>query len=179
MKLTSSEILDYCKRYELNYRATDDEKTEKELKKWFLSNRFLDKSHFVKLGLWKSKRPKKHYENNDNEFIKAITEFALSTKNERARVESLLIIRGVSWPVASTLLHFAYPDKYPIMDFRAIWSLGWEQPKSYNFEFWQKYVDELRKLAKENSVSLRVLDKSLWYYSKENQPGNDPKNEAK
>ena len=66
MKLTKSDILDYSKRYELNYRATDDEKNEKELKNWFLSNRFLDKSHFVKLGLWKSKRPKRHYENNDN-----------------------------------------------------------------------------------------------------------------
>ena len=55
------------------------------------------------------------------------------------------------------------------MDFRVIWSLGWKQPKYYNFDFWQKYVNELRKLAKKYKVSLRTLDKGLWYYSKENQ----------
>jgi len=169
MKLSREKIIEYSNKYDSIFRATDDEKYEKELKNWFLSNKYLDKRHFVILGLWKSKRPKKHYENNDDEFIREITSFALSTKNERASIGSLLLIKGASWPVASVILHFAYPNKYPILDFRAIWSLGWQQPKSYDFGFWEKYTEELRKLSEKYQVSLRTLDKALWYYSKENQ----------
>lgn len=101
--------------------------------------------------------------------MREITRFALKARSEKARIESLMILKGVSWPVASVILHFAFPDKYPILDFRAIWSLGWEQQRQYNFDFWQKYVKELKKLAKKYRVSLRKLDKALWEYSKENQ----------
>lgn len=34
-----------------------------------------------------------------------------------------------TWGVASVILHFAYPDDYMILDFRAVWSLGIRQPK--------------------------------------------------
>ena len=37
---------------------------------------------------------------------------------------ALLELRGVGVPVASALLHFAVPERYPILDFRALESLG-------------------------------------------------------
>jgi hypothetical protein len=55
------------------------------------------------------------------------------------------------------------------MDFRAIWSLGWKQPKNYTFEFWGKYYKEIQNIAKKFNVSVRTVDKALWQYSKENQ----------
>jgi len=71
--------------------------------------------------------------------------------------------------VASVILHFKFPDRYPILDFRALWSLDKEQPKYYTFDFWWDYVQEIRKLSEYLKIDIRTIDKALWYYSKENQ----------
>ncbi len=174
MKFSKDFFLQYSQKYDERYKE-NDEFVEKELKDWLSEYRYLTRDKFIKLGLWKSKRLKRHYENPENtdRFVREVTAFSFRTNDERKRIESLLGtnngIKGVSWPVASVILHFAFPEKYSIMDFRVIWSLGWQQPKSYNCEFWQNYVSELQNLSKKFSLSLRTLDKALRYYSKENQ----------
>ena len=170
MKFNKDLILEYQDKYDKNAQK-DDIKFEKELLEWFSKNKYLDRKTFLKLCLWKSRRPKKQYENklNSDERIKKITSIALSTKDEFIKINVLCLLKGVSWPVASVILHFAEPNKYMIMDFRAIWSLGWKQPKSYDFDFWQKYTNEVNRIAKLNKVTLRQLDKALWFYSKEFQ----------
>ena len=169
MKLPANEIIKYARQYDFDFADTSDAVTEKELKNWFKLHRFLSKEKFIKLGLWKSKRPKKQYESNDDLTIREITEFCLQTKSEKARIECLTVLKGASYPVASVILHFACPDKYPILDFRAIWSLGLEQPKQYDFDFWQKYTSLIRKIAKQNNLKIRTVDKALWKYSKIHQ----------
>ena len=164
---TREEIIKYA---ELNDgTVTDiDKQTEEELIKWFSKNRYLDRKHFLKLCLWKSKRPRKHYESeiNSEQRIKYITELSISSNDEYLKVESLQLLRGVSYPVASVILHFAHPKDYTILDFRAIWSLGWEQPKQYSYEFWQKYIKYVKEVSSRFKVPLRTLDKALWMYSK-------------
>lgn len=171
MNFSRKKIIEYSKKYDTKYKGSFDDLIERELKNWFLNHKYLDRKHFIKLGLWKSKRPKKSYESKENDdlMVKEITKFALATKSEKARIKSLMVLKGASWPVASVILHFAFPNKYPILDFRVIWSIRWNQPKYYNFDFWEKYVRKLRKIAGKYKVSLRILDKALWYYSKENQ----------
>jgi len=169
MNFTKEQILKYSKKYDERYLGSNDELVERKMKGWLKDKTFLDKEGFVKIGLWKSKRPKKSYENNDEILVKEITGFSFSAIGEEARIKSLTVLNGVSWPVASTILHFKFPDRYPIMDFRAIWSLGWEQPKKYDFIFWQKYCEEITKLSKNYNLPMRTIDKALWEYSKENQ----------
>jgi len=175
MKHSREFFLHNSQKYNEKYKGTDDERVEKELKSWLSKHKYLTREKFIKLGLWKSKRPQKHYKSsrNTDKFVKKITSFAFETDDERKRIETLLGakggIKGVSWPVASVILHFTFPERYPIMDYRVIWSLGWNQPKSYNFEFWQKYGGELKSLGRKFSFSLRTIDKALWFYSKENQ----------
>lgn len=167
MKLFSKkQILELAKRY--SYK-TKDELVEVEIKKWLKNHRYLDRDKFIRLCLWKSARQRKNYEKNDDLTIKEVTRFSFSTKSEKARIESLQILYGVSYCVASTVLHFAFPDRYPIMDFRVIESLEWEQPKRYSFDFWQKYCDKMRKLSKKYNLPIRTIDKALWTYSKESQ----------
>lgn len=84
-------------------------------------------------------------------------------------MKTLLILDGVAMPVASVILHFAFPDKYSILDFRAIWALGWEQPNKYTYDFWIRYCNQVKKLADGLGVSIRTIDKALWQYSKEKQ----------
>jgi hypothetical protein len=169
MEITKQNIIDYAHKYDERNRGTDDEAVEQEITEWFATHRYLNKEKFMRIALWKSKRPKKHYERNDDAIIKEVTRFSLETKNEEIRLKALFIINGVSYPVASFILHFAFPDKYPIMDFRAIWSLGEQQPKSYSFDFWQKYVERVGGIAKETDQRIRTVDKALWEYSRENQ----------
>lgn len=87
----------------------------------------------------------------------------------RARIEALNLLDGVAWPTASVILHLFHSDPYPILDYRALWSLSLEQPTQYNFPFWWGYVEFCRGIAESANVDMRTLDKALWQYSKENQ----------
>jgi hypothetical protein len=169
MKLDKQTIIKYAEKYDQRFLKTKEAEIENEVKSWLRKNRYLDKENFIKLCLWKSPRPKKSYENNSEELIKELTAFSLQTKSEEAGIKALTCLSGVSFPVATTILHFAFPNKYSIMDFRAIWSLGWEQPKQYTFEFWEKYYKEIQKLSKKFNLPVRTIDKALWQYSKDNQ----------
>lgn len=169
MEITKKKIKEYAERYNQRYKGSDDEKIEKEMKEWLKKNRYMGREGFVKIGLWKSKRPKNWYEKNDDLTVKEITTFSFATKCEKAKIKSLLVLNGVSYPLASVILHFAFPNRYPIMDFRVIWSLGWEQPKYYTFDFWEKYFIEMRRISGKLQEDIRTIDKALWEYSKENQ----------
>lgn len=130
---------------------------------------YLNKKELHKVVYWKSPRIAAHVKRNDDEFILEITRFALNAKSEKSRIESLTLLKGASWPVASVVLHFFHKDPYPIIDFRALWSISLEPPSFYNFEFWWEYVLFCRELAEKNKVDMRTLDRALWQYSKENQ----------
>ncbi len=171
MKINKKNILNFAIKYDKKYKDTEYEKTEEEIKRLLKDQSYLTRKDLIKIGEWKSKRPKRHYNSNENNesFIKEITKFSFKAKSEKAKIKSLLTIKGVSWPVASTILHFAFPNKYPIMDFRVIWSLGWEKPSNYNYEFWDKYCKKINYISKRYRVPIRLTEKSLWQFSKENQ----------
>lgn len=169
MNINSKNILKYANAYDEQYRNTDDEAVEIEMKRLLKKRRYLRQKELVKIGRWKSKRPTRHYgsRENDDLTVGEITKFSFSTTSERARIESLLILRGVNWPVASAILHFAFPNKYPIMDFRVIRSLGLEQPSTYNFSFWRKYCKEILVISQKCGMRIRTVEKALWKYDKE------------
>ena len=120
---------------------------------------------------WKSPRFAKNYKKNEESFVNKVTRFALSTKCDRAAIESLTILDGVGIPTASTILHFFREQDYPILDFRALWSVSLIDGKEYKYEYakWSKYVDYCRELTKEADVCMWDLDCALWQYSKCNQ----------
>jgi hypothetical protein len=65
------------------------------------------------------------------------------------------------------LLHVFHADPYPILDYRAVWSMGLARPSSYNFEFWWQYVVVCRQLSASLRLSMRTADRALWQCSKE------------
>lgn len=127
------------------------------------------KPEFLKLCYWKSPRTKSRVAENPPEYIEEVTRVALSTQVERLRIEGLTLLRGVSWPTASVVLHFAHREPYPIIDYRALWSLGVAKPPPYTFDYWWEYTQFCRELATKCGVSMRTLDRALWQYSSENQ----------
>ena len=110
--------------------------------------------------------------------MRAVTTLALATEDERLRICFLSALHGINWPMASVMLHFAGRDRYPVLDFRALWSLSVPNPNFYTFEFWWRYTDVCRRLADEAKVTMRVLDRALWQFSKENQPPSATSHQA-
>jgi len=132
----------------------------------------LTKSDFLSLCDWKTSRSKRRCEENSEEFIRSVTQIALSTPNEQLRIEVLTLLHGVGWPTASVILHFGHSDPYPILDVRALWSLSVDASTvTYDFKFWQAYTVQCREIAHGCHVSMRVLDRALWQYSNKNQHG--------
>ncbi|KAF0107890.1 MAG: Uncharacterized protein FD146_1521 [Anaerolineaceae bacterium] len=131
---------------------------------------YFTRDEFLTLCHWKTPRSKPRVARNDEAYIRAVTRVALSTPEERLRVEVLTLLDGVRWPTASVLLHFGHREPYPILDYRALWSLGVEAAQvRYEFGFWQEYVQYCRGLAEESNLSMREVDRALWQYAKEKQ----------
>jgi len=98
---------------------------------------------------------------DSEEFIRATSGAALSTSNERLRIEALTLLNGVGWPVASVILHFVHDSRYPILDRRALAALGDPDP-TYCFDLWWAYTLTCRDLADRHNLSMRPLDRALW-----------------
>ena len=98
---------------------------------------------------------------NPADKVREISEasFAAGTE-EQARIKGLLNLRGVGWPMASTILHFAFPCCYPILDVRAMRAVGCKQ--NFDFGMWKKFTELCRETADEYAVTLRDLDRALW-----------------
>jgi hypothetical protein len=123
---------------------------------------------------WKAVRAAGHARKNTNTEVEEITALAFSARSERVRVEVLQILHGVSYPTASVILHFYHKDSYPILDIRALWSMGIPQPSQYTFDFWWRYVEACRKMLAQArrrfpKLTMREFDRALWQYSYESQ----------
>lgn len=130
---------------------------------------FLIKDEFMAVCHWKTPRSQRRCDANSPDFVRDVTQCALNTTSERLRIEVLTLLSGVSWPTASVILHFFHKDPYPILDFRALWSISRDVPKRYEFSLWQAYTEFCRNLSQKAGVSMRTLDRALWQYSKEKQ----------
>jgi hypothetical protein len=85
---------------------------------------FYTKAELVRLCAWKTPRSRPRVAQNTEGFVEGITRAVFATGDEAERMAGLCALRGVEAPTASVLLHFAFPDRYPIIDWRALESLG-------------------------------------------------------
>ena len=154
--------------YQQRYDYAADPKLE-HIRPLAKTKGFLTVAQLHELARWKSRRRADLAKTNSDDFVREITSFAFSASHEHSRIGSLVLLNGVQFPTASVILHFCVDASYPILDFRAIWSLGMEQPSLYSLEYWVKYTSLCRNLAKEHEISVRELDMALWQYSKEHQ----------
>ena len=90
-------------------------------------------------------------------------------------VEALLRSKGMQLPMASTVLHFYFPDVYPIIDQRAYRELyGEEYPKyTTNVEtlvkMYMSYIADCYRYQQERcpEISFSKIDKILYQLDKE------------
>ena len=130
---------------------------------------FANLNEFKIISDWKSPRIRKHILSNSNETIKVVTKDVLSSTSQLGHIGSLLLLKGVSYPMGSTFLHLCHKQKYPIIDYRALWTLGFDELPKYDINFWLSYVKYTRDLADKYNLDMRTLDRALWGYSKKYQ----------
>ena len=168
-RFTKGEIEDWANRYISRAKKREweaEENIEQVVSPSVRKNRSCSRSEFLALCDWKTPRTRQQCERNEEGFIREVTSIAFTTPNERLRIEVLTLLEGVNWPTASVLLHFGHVDPYPILDFRALESLGIAKPPTHEFSFWWKYVQRCRQIASDCNVPMRTLDRALWAYSK-------------
>jgi hypothetical protein len=134
------------------------------------------KENLKKIIHWKSPRVVHYFEDNDSnppEKIRGVIEKATApAATVQEAVKALTELRGVGVPVASAILTAIFPDRYTIIDFRALEALGHD---AAGIEFYRQYLQFCRELAKSGNVhpqanraaptALRALDRALWQWS--------------
>ena len=132
-----------------------------------LARGYYTREEFIEVCAWKTVRSRPKVSGNSDAAVVRATGMAMGTEDESVRMTSLLELDGVGVPTASTLLYCAFPGHYPILDVRALESLGVKPRSQYPLSFWLGYLGACRDLAQQAGVSLRTLDKALWQHSKE------------
>jgi hypothetical protein len=125
------------------------------------------REEFILICAWKTERSKRRVASNSEPAIELATRRVFRSRDEGKRIETLTGLDGVGVPTGSALLYFAFPDDYPILDVRALESLGQKARTVYPINFWLEYLLACRRIAGEANVSIRTLDKALWQASKE------------
>ena len=129
-------------------------------------------STFERIMNWKSARSKgnirkREYEEYKNTFTKI-----LSVENKLEKLDDLF---GIGVPIASTILHFIYPDIYPIVDFRTVETLQFlgyidKDIKVSDIkgttEGYYSYRSIIMEIAKKVKRKLREIDKALFKFHK-------------
>lgn len=90
---------------------------------------------------WKTSRSRRWVARNTDEDVKFVTGEALGSDDERTRMSTLRWLWGVDVPSASAILSFVFPEQYPILDVRALESLGHKTSRTiYPTDFWVDYL---------------------------------------
>ena len=162
-RLASDQLKVYAERFNMNSDMRVADLVEPVRKRGYLT-----KSDLTILGDWKSPRIRPRIAQNSDQLIEEVTRLALGSSSIKLAVHLPQALVGVAMPVASTLLHWFHTDPFPILDVRALWSMGIE-PQSYTLDFWEQYVDATRQLAQGWNTDMRTLDRALWQYSDDHQ----------
>ena len=129
---------------------------------------------------WKSERVVHYLICNSSEKIRqALAVAASPDSTTETAVKALLELHGVDIPVASAILAAIYPDRYTVLDFRALEALG---HSPHDIRFYEEYLDFCKRLAESEIVKpqselpaptpLRALDRALWEWSRTNSNGH-------
>jgi len=123
---------------------------------------------------WKSERVVHYLIGNSEAKIRRVLAVAAAPETSvRNAIEALTSMRGVDLPIASAILAAIWPERYNVLDFRALEALGHAR---HNADFYAEYVNFCRRLAERGIIApqeelpgptaLHALDRALWEWSR-------------
>jgi hypothetical protein len=110
--------------------------------------------------------------------VRAATGRALRTRDEDGRVRALLLLKGVSVPMASSVLTLVDPRRYGAIDIR-VWQLlhrgghvaGNPAGVGLRVPQWLRFLAVLRELAAALGVTARDAERALFDLHRRRQRG--------
>jgi hypothetical protein len=123
---------------------------------------------------WKSERAVQFLIGNSNEKIRRVLAVATTPEaTTETAMMALLELKGVDLPVASAILSAIYPERYTVLDFRALEALGHAR---HDVRFYEEYLAFCKRLAESNIVQpqsdlpaptpLRAIERALWEWTR-------------
>ena len=131
INLTRDQILEYADKYVYDADDVLGARMQAAVTRGFMTR---DDLIAVARWKWRGGRTRQLCGQNTEAEVEDITRVSFAAASERLRIGALLALRGVQWPMASVILHFAFPDRYPILDVRAMKTVGGST--LYTFEKW-------------------------------------------
>ncbi len=110
---------------------------------------------------WKSHRPKRWLAENEDDEIEAALNLARSDADLGEKIAALVKIKGVGVPMASAILTAMYPDRYTVIDVRALDTLGFRDRSNLE-RLYPEYLAYCRSKSTELGMSLRAFDRAIW-----------------
>ena len=93
---------------------------------------------------------------------------------ESDKLELLANLPGIGVPVASTIVHFLFPDRFPIIDVRTVEVLhkfGLLLHTARDLNRYPAYMGAILEIqSRNNKWNLRQIDRALFAYHKKNFP---------
>ena len=148
------------------FEREKDEILEKTITSAVKDDRGLTFDELRFLFVWKSGPRNLHHLKKD-EPIARLSREAIKEKS----VQPLCQLNGIRVPTASALLHFAYPEEFPVIDRRVLVSAQRLDPEdkstTIGVNLWDEYLEWSVPTAKQHKASLRNFDRALWQYNVE------------
>lgn len=146
-----------------------------KVKKEISEDRTLKIETFKSIYKWKTRdRSKGHLDLKNYEiYEKAITSL-LSKIEDNKKIKNIVDLNGIRFPVASTILHFIFPEDFPILDIRTANTL-WDKyvlskKMGDNLKDYLLYRDSILKIREKcRFFSLRQIDRALFTYNEKKQ----------
>jgi hypothetical protein len=113
---------------------------------------------------WKSPRRVGLLDNNTDVEIEQALRRAIAAAGIKQSVCSLTKLAGVGVKMASAILTAIDPERYTVLDFRALEALG--ERDTDDVDFYVLYVEACQRMAKSYGVTLRDFDRANWQWSK-------------
>lgn len=126
---------------------------------------------FERIADWKSFHVKHKVKWEEFELYQTGIKYALEVP-DRLKLSLLCGLEGVDIPVASTILNFMYPNKFPIIDYRVTQVLREaaciQLAKNMSYKMYYRYKTEIENIVEQTGYDIRTIDRALFAYHKLN-----------
>jgi hypothetical protein len=124
----------------------------------------LTRHNLITICKWKSPRRIALMAKNTDAEIEGALRGALHAVDIRKAVTSLVELHGVGVKMASAILTAIDPERYTVLDVRALEALGVANGES--LDLYVSYLDACQRISREGRVKMRDFDRSNWQWSK-------------
>lgn len=163
MPLTKRQIQFYASLYNRAY-PSKNRKMENIIKKNMnnvTTRGYMTRKELWLVAKWKSPRKANFACCNEEDDVECITRDAFASGVSIGnRISMLCELSGVRHPTASVILHFRFPDCYPIIDVKVMEMVG--GTTRYKPETLEEYVALCKRTAQRHRLKIRDVEKALW-----------------